>query len=158
MRNIYIHDNEFSWVVVNMKSQSMVIPQNRKPHAWISLSQCFIPLALLWLLVTVLVVSRLLEWAHAGHIWKTILNTGKKTKHNSCRAQWSGARLGNRDIVPRWWRHAVILGSRIAVSAPRTSNVYHGFGSRGPPASFGTRDLCLLLGMSKYVSDRARYF
>ena len=28
----------------------------------------------------------------------------------------------------------------------------------GAPHKFGTRDLHLLLGVSKYVSDRARYF
>ena len=51
----------------------------------------------------------------------------------------------------------ILGGSRVAVSAPRMSNVCHGFGPLGTP-KFGTRDLNLLLGVSKYVSDRASYF
>ena len=66
----------------------------------------------------------------------------------------SAARLGNRDVrlggdVMRW--------CCVAVSAPGMSNVCHSFGLR-PPHKFGTRDLHLLLGVSKYVSDRVRYF
>ena len=45
--------------------------------------------------------------------------------------------------------------SHVAVLAPRTSNVCHGFSPRGPPASLSHM---ILLGVSKYVSDRARYF
>ena len=52
----------------------------------------------------------------------------------NCQAQQSRARLGNRDVEPQWWCHVVIFGSRIAVLAPRTSNVCHGFGPRGPSA------------------------
>ena len=59
-------------------------------------------------------------------------------------------RLGNRDIAPggdvTWWY-------LVAVSALGTSNVCHGFGHR----KFGIRDLHVLLGLSKYVSDQARY-
>ena len=39
--------------------------------------------------------------------------------------------------------------SRVAVSAPRTSNACHGFGPRVPPASLS---YVILLGVSKYVA------
>ena len=53
-------------------------------------------------------------------------------KGGNCRAQWSGVRLGNRNIAPsgdvtRWYL--------VAVSAPGMSNVCHSFGLQGPPVS-----------------------
>ena len=64
-----------------------------------------------------------------------------------CRAQRSGARLGNRDVV------YTALQSR-----PRDRQMYVKVLAPGGPRKFGTRDLYLLLGVSKYVSDRGRYF
>ena len=68
----------------------------------------------------------------------------------NCRAQRSGVRLGNRDVAPvaalqSWPRECQMY---VTVLAPRG------------PCKFGTRDLHLftVLGVSKYISDRARYF
>ena len=66
-----------------------------------------------------------------------------------CQAQQSGARLANRDVAPvaalqSWLRERQTY---VMVLDPE-----------GPPCKFGTHDLHLLLGVSKYVSDRARYF
>ena len=66
----------------------------------------------------------------------------------NCRAQRSGARLGNRDVAPV---------ARCSLG-PENVKCMSRFWPPGAPCIFGTRDLHLLLGVSKYVSDRARYF
>ena len=66
-------------------------------------------------------------------------------------------RLGNRDIAPggdvTWWYLVAALQSR-----PRERQMYVMVLAPGGPSKFGTCDLHLLLGVSKYVSDGARYF
>ena len=63
-----------------------------------------------------------------------------------CQAQQSRARLGNRDVVP-----VAALQSR-----PRECQMYVTVLVPGsPPASLSH---VILLGVSKYVSDRVRYF
>ena len=66
----------------------------------------------------------------------------------NCRAQRSGAGLGNRDIAPI---------ARCSLS-PKNVKYMSWFWPPGAPCNFGTHDLHLLLGVSKYVSDQARYF
>ena len=68
--------------------------------------------------------------------------------YNICRAQRSGARLGNRDVAPV---------ARCSLG-PENVKCMSRFWPPGAPHKFGTRDLHLLLGVSKYVSDQARYF
>ena len=83
-----------------------------------------------------MITSLELEW---GQIISVLLRWGNLYWYGHslyCRAQRSGARLGNRDVV------YTVLQSR----------------PPGAPHKFGTRDLHLLLGVSKYVGDRARYF
>ena len=55
--------------------------------------------------------------------------------------------LGNRDVV-----------YTALQSQPRERQMYVMVLAPGVPHKFGTHDLRLLLGMSKYVSDWARYF
>ena len=58
-------------------------------------------------------------------------------------------RLANRDVAP----------VAALQSWPRERQMYVTvLDPGGPPCKFGTRDLHLLLGVSKYVSDRASYF
>ena len=69
----------------------------------------------------------------------------------------SAARLGNRDVAPdgdvmRWYLVATLQ------SQPRERQMYVTVLVPGGPRNFGTRDLHLLLGISKYISDQARYF
>ena len=61
-----------------------------------------------------------------------------------CRAQRSGARLGNRDVASV---------ARCSLG-PENVKCMSRFWPSGAPCNFGTRDLHLLLGVSKYVSDR----
>ena len=69
-----------------------------------------------------------------------------KVNHNHCRAQRSGARLGNHDAV------YIVLQSQ-----PQKHQMYVMVLAPGAPHKFGTCDPHLLLGVSKYVSNRARY-
>ena len=65
---------------------------------------------------------------------------------NYCRAQRSGARLGNRDVAP-----VTALQSR-----PRERQMYVTVLVPGGPSA--SLSHVILLGVSKYVSNRAKYF
>ena len=65
-----------------------------------------------------------------------------------CRAQRNGARLGNRDVAPI---ARCSLGSENVKCMSR-------FWPPGPPYKFGTRDLHLLLGVSKYIANERGIF
>ena len=70
----------------------------------------------------------------------------RNARHPFCRAQRSGARLGNRDVAP-----VAAFQSR-----PRERQMYVTVLVPGGPAESLSHEI--LLGVSKYVSDRANYF
>ena len=61
-------------------------------------------------------------------------------------------RLGNRDVAPggdvMWWYLVAALQFR-----PRERQIYVVVLAPGAPCKFGTRDLHLLLSVSKYVTN-----
>ena len=90
-------------------------------------------------------VSDQLFWS-LGSLTSTLNLSAQLYAPICCRAQQSRARLGNRDVAP--------------VAALQNVKCMSRFWPREPPGphKFGTHDLHLLLGVSKYVSDRVRYF
>ena len=91
----------------------------------------------LWLQAIVVVLHALLYAPTVAQDTITCANDN----YVNCRAQRGGARLGDHDVAPV---------ARCSL-APENVKCMSAFGPQGPPCNFGTRDLHLLLGVSKYV-------